>query len=95
MKTIEAVINEHADRFVDFHKLRARKTGSERQIDLHLTVPLDLSVKESHDLAEHLELEIKRALPRTTIVIHVEPCDEDCEKCSLRKKGEVFRGGCR
>lgn len=89
---IERVMNEHSTRYVNFHKLRARKTGSERQIDLHLTVPSSLSVKESHDLAEHLEEDIKAALPRTTTVIHVEPCDKECEKCRLRESSRTFTG---
>ncbi len=92
MKEIERIMNEHSSTYVNFHRLRARKTGSERQIDLHLTVPSDLSVKESHDLAEHLEQDIKVALPRTTIVIHVEPCDKACEKCRLREAPPAFKG---
>jgi len=92
MKVIERIMNEHSSDYVDFHKLRARKTGSERQVDLHLTVPSDLSVKESHDLAEHLERDIKVALPQTTIVIHVEPCDKACEKCRLRERSRAFKG---
>ena len=91
MKEIERIMNEHSSEYVDFHKLRARKTGSERQIDLHLTVPSDLSVKDSHDLAEHLERDIKVTLPRTTIVIHVEPCDKACEKCRLRERSRAFK----
>jgi cation diffusion facilitator family transporter len=92
MKEIERIMNEHASEFVDFHKLRARKTGSERQIDLHLTVPSSLSVEESHDLSDRLEQEIKSALPMTTTVIHVEPCDRECEKCKLRETSGAFRG---
>ncbi|MEW5747172.1 MAG: cation diffusion facilitator family transporter [Candidatus Thermoplasmatota archaeon] len=93
MREIERIMNEHASAYVNFHKLRARKTGSERQIDLHLTVPSDISVKDSHDLAEHLEQDIKSALPRTTIVIHVEPCDKACDKCRLREESKAFKGG--
>lgn len=93
MLAVEKVMNEHSDRYVDFHRLRARKTGAERQIDLHLTVPSDLSVEESHELAEHLEREIRLALPRTTTVIHVEPCDRDCEKCRIRDSARAFKGG--
>lgn len=92
MKQIEKIMNEHTTKYVNFHRLRARKTGSERQIDLHLTVPSNLSVKESHDLAEHLEQDVKAALPRATMVIHVEPCDKECEKCRLRESAEAFKG---
>ncbi len=92
MREIERIMNEHSTEYVNFHRLRARKTGSERQIDLHLTVPSDLSVEESHALSDHLELDIRAALPRTTTVIHVEPCDKDCEKCRLRESSVAFKG---
>jgi cation diffusion facilitator family transporter len=92
MRQIERIMNEHSSKYVNFHKLRARKTGSERQIDLHLTVPSDLSVKDSHDLAEHLEGDIQSALPKATIVIHVEPCDKACDKCRLREESRAFKG---
>ncbi len=89
---IEMVMNEHATDFVDFHRLRARKSGAERQIDLHLTVPRYLSVKDGHDLVEHLETEIRKALPGSTAIIHIEPCDKDCRKCKLKDAEKVFRG---
>lgn len=92
IKEIERIMNEHSNKYVNFHKLRARKTGSERQIDLHLTVPSNLSVEESHDLSEHLEEDIKAVLPRTTTVIHVEPCDKECDKCRLREESKAFKG---
>jgi len=91
MKVIEAVMVEHEDMFVNFHRLRARKTGTERHVDLHLTVPKSISVKESHDLCEHLEREIRRKLPNCVIVVHIEPCDENCEKCRMRGADGVFR----
>jgi cation diffusion facilitator family transporter len=90
---VERVLKEHEDSYVNFHKFRARKVGPERQIDLHLTVPSGLSVKEGHDLVEHLETEIKKALPNTTIVIHIEPCDSDCGKCKMAHEAKVFDGG--
>lgn len=93
MKAIEVIMAEHGDMFVNFHKLRARRTGTERQVDLHLTVPKSLSVKESHDLSEHLEREINQKLPNCETVIHIEPCDERCEKCRMYGSEKVFRKG--
>lgn len=93
IKAIEKVMNAHSKDFVNFHRLRARRTGSERQIDLHVTVPRLLSVKEGHDLASHLEYEIRKELPGSVIIIHIEPCKEDCEKCKLYNADKtVFTG---
>ena len=78
---IEQIMKEHEITFVDFHKLRTRKVGSERQIDLHLTVHKNMSVKQGHDLVDHLEKEIKKEFPASIAVIHIEPCDDKCKRC--------------
>jgi len=83
MRLIERVINEHRSDILSFHKLRARKMGAERQVDVHMIVPRNLSVKEGHDLVDHLEREIKKELPKCVVVIHMEPCDAECEKCRM------------
>jgi cation diffusion facilitator family transporter len=83
MKLIERIIKEHESDVLNFHRLRARKVGPERQVDVHMIVPRNLSVKEGHDLIDHLENDIKKELPRTVIVVHMEPCDANCERCKL------------
>jgi len=92
IRLIERIMKDHESDYVNFHKLRARKAGSERQIDLHLTVPRHLNIKEGHDLAEHLAHEIRKEFPQSIVVIHVEPCDEKCEKCKLNPPENTFTG---
>jgi cation diffusion facilitator family transporter len=72
---IKNVLLEHMPEFVEFHSLRTRKGGDQRFIDLHLVMKADTSVEDSHKVADHLEHEIKKRLPRTSVLIHVEPCD--------------------
>jgi cation diffusion facilitator family transporter len=83
MKLIEQVVRSYGGNVLNFHKLRARKMGSERQIDLHLVVPMNLSIKDGHSLVEDLERDIKNELPGSIIVVHIEPCDENCERCRM------------
>jgi cation diffusion facilitator family transporter len=92
IRLIERIMKDHDSDYVNFHKLRARKAGSERHIDLHLTVPRHLNIKEGHDLAEHLAHEIRKEFPQSIVVIHVEPCDENCEKCKLNPPENSFTG---
>lgn len=92
IETIERVMNEHSRDFVNFHRLRARKMGSERQIDLHVTVPRQLTVEEGHRFVTHLEDDIKRIFPGSVIVMHIEPCKSDCERCGMGAPSSVFRG---
>ncbi|MGI9860161.1 cation diffusion facilitator family transporter [Moorella naiadis] len=80
---IKEIIARHADQYVEFHKLRTRKSGRERQIDLHLVVPRYEHIDYVHDLCEHISDEIKASLPYTHVLIHAEPCTSirDCTVC--------------
>lgn len=72
-KIVASIIEEHWKDYVEYHNLRTRKSGSERQIDLHLVVSKNLSVDEAHKFCEHLEEDIKKKIPAVNIVIHIEP----------------------
>ncbi|MEE8599367.1 MAG: cation diffusion facilitator family transporter [Dehalococcoidales bacterium] len=78
---IRASIMECAGEVVGFHELRTRKAGNQRYIDLHLVMPKDASVEEAHRLCDELERDMKTRLSYTTVLIHVEPCSEECSQC--------------
>ena len=78
---IESCMREHMGEMVGYHKLRTRKSGSERHIDLHVVVAADASVESAHALCDRLEEEIKARLSNIHVTIHVEPCDKDCDGC--------------
>ncbi|OGO07422.1 MAG: hypothetical protein A2Y92_03240 [Chloroflexi bacterium RBG_13_57_8] len=83
-KKIRQAITEHfGGEVVSFHKLRTRKAGSQRYIDLHLVMPKQVSIEEAHTMCDHLEKDMKTRLLRTDVTIHVEPCDGKCEACLL------------
>lgn len=73
---LEGILKNHHDKFVAYHKLRARKSGPRRFIDLHLVVPGEQTVQAAHDLCEQLEAEIEAALPNASVTIHVEPAED-------------------
>ena len=79
---IVACLSEHTDLIASFHRVRTRKAGSQRQIDFHMVVSRHISVERAHQLCDQLEEEIEAKLSDTSITIHVEPCDGNCEKCS-------------
>jgi cation diffusion facilitator family transporter len=80
---IKSCITEHYSDVVSFHRLRTRKAGSQRYIDLHLVMPKNQSVEEAHQMCDHLEQCIKERVPRTSVTIHVEPCSVECSECSV------------
>jgi cation diffusion facilitator family transporter len=88
---IRSAITEHfGGDVVSFHKLRTRKAGNQRYVDLHLVMPKHFSIEEAHKMCDHLEKDINQRLIRTDATIHVEPCDGNCEVCQLtceKRKG--------
>jgi cation diffusion facilitator family transporter len=80
---IRKCIATHHSEIVSFHKLRTRKVGNQRHVDLHLVMPQNANVEEAHQLCNYLEQEIETSLERTNVTIHVEPCDRKCDQCPL------------
>ncbi len=80
-KRIQEIICDHASIYAGFHDLKTRRSGPEIFIEFHLVVPGNISVLQSHDLADHLEADLKTEFPRANITIHAEPCNEGCTRC--------------
>jgi len=76
-KKIREVLNRHKFRFIDFHDLKTRRNGNQVFCELHLSVDESLSVKEAHDLTDHLEKELRDELPNVNLTIHIEPKKPD------------------
>lgn len=60
-------------RVLGYHKLRTRKSGSQRHADVHVMIDDDCTLVQAHDLTEELEDSIRSALPDININIHIEP----------------------
>lgn len=81
-KRIKEILCEHANIYAGFHGLKTRRSGPEIFVDFHLVMPGEISVRQSHDLTDHLESDIMTEYPRANINIHVEPCNEgSCKRC--------------
>lgn len=62
---------------VGYHKLRSRKAGQYREIDVHLIFPADMQVRDAHMIAENVEDRMRDELPNTHVVTHIEPDTPD------------------
>ena len=80
-KELLSCIEEHIGQLAGFHKVRTRKAGSQRFIDLHLMLPKNASLEEAHQMCDHLEEDIENRLPNSSVTIHVEPCSTECDQC--------------
>lgn len=79
---IENTISKHLKSGMSYHMLRSRKAGPKRYVDLHLEVPGNITVNESHKLCDIIENEIEKELDNTEVYIHIEPCE--CEKLEMK-----------
>jgi cation diffusion facilitator family transporter len=73
IQKVEAAIRESLVPGTAFHSLRTRKSGSRRFVELHVTVPGNLSVSEGHDRCECIETAIENRLPKASVTTHLEP----------------------
>ncbi|VVB88148.1 Ferrous-iron efflux pump FieF [uncultured archaeon] len=78
---IKSIIAEHYSKYAEYHDLRTRISGAQRFVDLHLVVPKNQHVADAHEFCDHLEKDIKEKIPNLSILIHVEPCEAECEIC--------------
>lgn len=71
--TLRLILEKHTSGEIQYHGLLTRQSGMRRFISFHLLVPGTWSVQKGHDLAEEVEKEIRDAIPRVTVLVHIEP----------------------
>jgi cation diffusion facilitator family transporter len=87
MDRIEAAIaSARTPEVAGYHKLRARRAGSRRYIDLHVQYRSGTSLERAHELAHRMRDEIEAEIPRAEVLIHAEP------EASLREPDEGAGG---
>lgn len=72
---VEGVIGREVEsdpRIRGYHKLRARKSGAQRHIDFHLQLRAETTLGEAHKISDALEERIRRSLPNSDVLIHLE-----------------------
>ncbi|MGI8803572.1 MAG: cation diffusion facilitator family transporter [Solirubrobacteraceae bacterium] len=77
LETIRSAViefgGEHA--VVGYHRLRARRAGSQRHVDLHVQFAAGTTLEEAHRTAHQLQAAISARLGGADILIHLEPED--------------------
>ncbi len=69
---VASIVAQH-DLALGFHDLRTRQSGYTQFIQLHVDMDESLPLAVSHDLAERIELDIKRCFPAADVIIHQDP----------------------
>lgn len=79
---IHDVMARYRGSFIEYHKLRTRKSGHTRHIDMHLVVPKQMTVEVGHALSHQISADIEGCLSYSHVLVHIEPCLEGCERCA-------------
>lgn len=79
---IEEVLRAHKGEVLGYNRLRTRRSGATRHIDMELIFEADRTVRDVHDACGHIEADIQARLPGADVVIHPEP-DEGQERTLL------------
>ena len=66
-------------RILGYHKLRTRKSGSHRHIDVHVQIDDRNSFVEAHRYSEEIEDNLRAALPNLHPIIHIEPFEDEAQ----------------
>lgn len=75
LRTIHDIIAAHEEDIRGFHRLRSRKAGPTRHVDMHLIVDAHRTVQEVHSVCDTIESKIRARFPGTVVTIHTEPDD--------------------
>jgi cation diffusion facilitator family transporter len=74
LDAVRDVVERHgAQEIVGFHKLRARRAGSRRYVDLHVQFRAGTTLSRAHAISHELERDIRRRLRGADVLIHLEP----------------------
>ncbi|MGE5281450.1 MAG: cation diffusion facilitator family transporter [Chloroflexota bacterium] len=92
MDRIEAAISAaRTPEVVGYHKLRARRAGRRRYIDLHVQYRAGTSLERAHELTHALRDSIEAAVPNAEVLIHAEP--ESSLRDPADERSGPFRAG--
>ena len=75
-KLIQDVINKFQARGVTFHNLRTRQSAAVRFVSVHMLVPAMWTVRDAHEMTRDFEADLRRALPETVVLTHLEPLED-------------------
>jgi cation diffusion facilitator family transporter len=92
MDRIEAAIAfARTPEVAGYHKLRARRAGARRYIDLHVQYRSGTSLERAHELAHAMRDSIEADITQAEVLIHVEP--ETSLRDPERARSGPFRAG--
>jgi cation diffusion facilitator family transporter len=89
----DAIESNGAPEIFGFHKLRARRAGSRRYIDMHVQFRRGTTLERAHALSHDLSEAIRLRIPSADVLIHLEPEDTALRDAPGRERGGGVSAG--
>ena len=86
---VRKVIADHpAPELEGFHKLRGRRAGSARYIDLHVQFAPGTSLERAHQVGHEVQGAVRERIPTADVLVHIEPSNRP----AARSAANAVRG---
>jgi cation diffusion facilitator family transporter len=69
----QTIADYGAPEVAGYHKLRARRAGSRRHVDLHVQFRKGTTLERAHEVSHELQAAIQKRLRDADVLIHIEP----------------------
>jgi cation diffusion facilitator family transporter len=76
LKSIQNILSPYEAQGLRFHALRTRVAGARNFISMHVLTPGEWSIHQGHVFAESIEAQLRRKIPNSVVMLHVEPLDD-------------------
>lgn len=76
IKEVKSILEAYQAQGVGYHALRSRQAAARKFLVIHLLVPGSWTVKQGHELAEQIEIQITKAIPQVSMTTHIEPSED-------------------
>jgi cation diffusion facilitator family transporter len=84
--TVKVINQNRKNTWIDIHNMRVQQYGGDRHIDLHLTLPYYIDLKQVHDEVEQLEKVLEDDWKGDMeVFVHSDPCipEKCCHYCQI------------
>lgn len=76
LKIVTDILDTYQGQGVQFHAVRSRIAGALNFISMHVLVPGEWTLQQSHNLAEELEHKLESKIPGLIVFTHLEPLED-------------------
>ena len=76
IQKINNILVKHSASGITYHAIRTRQAGARSFVSMQIQAPGSWTLKQSHDVLEAIEREIRDAIPGITVFTHIEPTED-------------------